>query len=461
MDETGYLLPRNLHFIGIGGVGMSGLALIAHEQGYVVSGSDIIENEAIARLKARGVKVFLGHRLEQVWGAEAVIVSSAIPEENEELKEAKRLNLPIILRGDMLASLVNDKKGIVVAGTHGKTTTTSMISLLFEIAGLDPTVSVGGELEDIGGNAKAGKGGFFIAEADESDGSFLKLNPFCAVVTNIEDDHLSFYGDMEKEKEAFVRFLHQIKEGGFGVVCQDHPTVRSILPYLSSLEIVTYGREGGDIRGRIKEKKKNGFLFQVDWKGKKLADFELRVPGLHNVNNALASIAVGLKVGIGINHLKEAISSFRGVKRRFEKIGRVKGALVIDDYAHHPTEMLTVWQTALDYAEGSLVVIFQPHRYTRTKQLYREMARVLEKFHQVFILPVYSAGEKPIPGISAELIYREMRKNGFEKVQLVESPEEAAQECLKILKPEDLVVTMGAGDVWKVGLILCSPNGGK
>ena len=440
---------------------MSSLALIAHEQGYVVSGSDITENEAIARLKGKGIRVFLGHRLEQVRGAEAVIVSSAIPEENEELKEARRLNLPIIPRGEMLASLVNSKKGIVVAGTHGKTTTTSMISLLFEMAGLDPTVSIGGELEDIGGNAKAGRGEFFIAEADESDGSFLKLNSFCAVVTNIEDDHLIFYGNMEEEKKAFIRFLHQIKQEGFGVVCQDNPTVRSILPYLSSLEILTYGMEEGDVRGKIKEKKKDGFIFQVDWKDKKLADFELRVPGLHNVNNALAAITVGLKLGIELNHLKKAISSFRGVKRRFEKIGRAKGALVIDDYAHHPTEMLTVWQTALDYAGGNLIVIFQPHRYTRTFQLYREMARVLEKFQQVFILPVYPAGEKPIPGVSAELIYQEMKKDGFEKVQLVESSEDAARECLKILKPEALVVTMGAGDVWKAGWILCSQDGGK
>ena len=235
---------------------MSSLALIAHEQGYVVSGSDITENEAIARLKGKGIRVFLGHRLEQVRGAEAVIVSSAIPEENEELKEARRLNLPIIPRGEMLASLVNSKKGIVVAGTHGKTTTTTMISLLFEMAGLDPTVSIGGELEDIGGNAKAGRGEFFIAEADESDGSFLKLNSFCAVVTNIEDDHLIFYGNMEEEKKAFIRFLHQIKQEGFGVVCQDNPTVRSILPYLSSLEILTYGMEEGDVRGKIKEKRR-------------------------------------------------------------------------------------------------------------------------------------------------------------------------------------------------------------
>ena len=461
MDNNIHLLFRNLHFIGIGGTGMSSLALIAREQGYIVSGSDITENEAIARLRKKGIQVFLGHKKEQVWGAEAVIVSSAIPEENEELKEAKRLNIPIIPRGEMLASLVNSKKGIAVAGTHGKTTTTSMISLLLEVAGWDPTVSIGGELEDIGGNAKAGKGEFFIAESDESDGSFLKLNPFCAVVTNIEDDHLVYYGNLEKEKEAFIRFLHQIKKEGFGVVCQDHPAIRSILPYLSSVEILTYGIEGGEVRGRIKEKKKDGFLFQVDWKDKKLADFELRIPGLHNVNNALASIAVGVKLGIDLDHLKKAIASFRGVKRRFERVGRVKGALIVDDYAHHPTEMLTVWQTALDYTEGKMIVIFQPHRYTRTCQLYREMAKVLEKFQQVFILPIYSAGEKPIDGVSAELIYQEMKKDGFEKVKLVENLEDAARECLEILKPEDLVITMGAGDVWKAGWTLCSQNGRK
>ena len=454
-------LPLRLHFIGIGGTGMSGLALLAQEAGYCVSGSDLVENEATARLRARGVQVFVGHNRERVRKTEAVVVSSAIPESNEELQEARKLNLLVIHRGEMLAFLLNRKKGIAVAGTHGKTTTTSMISLLLEVAGLEPTVLIGGELEDIGGNAKGGKGEFFVAEADESDGSFLKLSPFCAVVTNIEDDHLEFYGDMESEKNAFVAFLEGLKPEGFGVVCGDHPNVVDILKRKPLSRVFTYGLENEQVgfRGRIVDERKDGFVFEVFREGERIGDFCLNLPGVHNVENALACIAGGVELGIDVGHIYEALATFRGVKRRFERVGMFRGALVVDDYAHHPTEMRVVLDAALKCASGKVVVVFQPHRYTRTRRLYREMAEVLQKAHHVVLVPLYSANEEPIPGVSTGLVYQEMVQQGFERVALAGSLEEAVMECQRVLQTGDMVITMGAGDVWRVGAMLCGKDG--
>ncbi|MGQ9472548.1 MAG: UDP-N-acetylmuramate--L-alanine ligase [Candidatus Caldatribacteriaceae bacterium] len=454
-------LPLRLYFIGIGGTGMSGLALLAQEAGYWVSGSDLVENEATARLRARGIQVFTGHNRERVKEAEAVVVSSAIPEHNEELREARRLNLLVVPRGEMLAFLMNRRKGIAIAGTHGKTTTTSMVSLLLEVAGLEPTVLIGGELEDIGGNAKCGKSEFFVAEADESDGSFLRLSPFCAVVTNIEDDHLEFYGDIVREKEAFATFLSNIQKGGFGVVCGDHENVVDVLQEHSLPQMYTYGIRNSEVDfwGQIVHEGKGNFIFEVFQTGTRVGDFCLNIPGVHNVENALACIAVGVNLGIRIEDIQKTLASFRGVKRRFEKVGIFQGALVIDDYAHHPTEMSVVLDAALHFASGKIMVVFQPHRYTRTGRLYGEMAKVLLKAHRVVLLPIYPANEEPIPGISTMLVYQEMRRMGFENVTLVESLEEAVVECQRFLRRNDIIITMGAGDVWKVGARLCGRDG--
>jgi UDP-N-acetylmuramate--alanine ligase len=466
MEEEGALneasnertLPRRLHFIGIGGTGMSGLALLAHEQGYIVSGSDIVENEAIRRLRCKGVEVFIGHRPEQVEGKEAVVVSSAIPPCNEELLAARRLGVEVMHRGDVLAFLLNPKKGVAIAGTHGKTTTTSMISLLLETSGFDPTVLIGGELEDIGGNAKAGRGEFFVAETDESDGSFLKLRPFCAVVTNIDDDHLEFYGDMEAEKEAFLKFLGNVKDGGLRILCFDHPNVRDILGRVPP-PFVTYGMvEDADYRGRIVQKGKEGSFFEVSFRGEKIATFSLRIPGDHNVSNALACVVLGMEFGIPLAYIAEALCAFRGAKRRFEHLGEVHGTLVVDDYAHHPTEMRVVFETARTCVSGRVIVVFQPHRYTRTRRLYREMAYALCLTDYVVLLPIYSAGEREIPGVSSELIHRELLTRGFDRVAFVNSFEEAAERCLFVVRPGDILITMGAGDVWKVGVMLVGKN---
>lgn len=449
-------LPRRLHFIGIGGTGMSGLALIAHELGYVISGSDLVENEATRRLRARGVQVYIGHHFEHIAGAEAVVVSSAIPPSNEELVAAQRLGIPIIHRGDVLAFLFNPRKGIAVAGTHGKTTTTSMISLLLEVAGWSPTVLIGGELEDIGGNAKTGEGEFFVAETDESDGSFLKLHPFCGVVTNIDDDHLEFYGDMEREKEAFASFLWNVQEKGFRVVCGDHPNVWDIIRRYAFPNLVTYGMENQDTEysARILAHGKEGSSFEVFHQGKAIATFSIHVPGDHNVSNALACIAVGMQLGIPLEKISKALTLFRGVRRRFERIGKVSGALIVDDYAHHPTEMRVVLRMAREQTSGRVVVVFQPHRYTRTRRLYQNMAQALCLADYVVLLPIYSAGEEAIPGVSAELVYWELTKMGFRNAVYVATFEEAAEKCLEVLQEGDMLITMGAGDVWKIGALL-------
>ncbi|MGC8778490.1 MAG: UDP-N-acetylmuramate--L-alanine ligase, partial [Candidatus Caldatribacteriaceae bacterium] len=301
----------------------------------------------------------------------------------------------------------------------------------------------------------------FVAEADESDGSFLRLSPFCAVVTNIEDDHLEFYGDMEREKDAFVSFLKGVKKDGFGVACGDHPNVVDILGKNRLPRVFTYGIENEqvDFWGKIVKARKDGFVFEVSRKGIRIGDFCLNLPGLHNVENALACIAVGVELGIPVNDMQETLSSFRGVKRRFEKVGMFRGVLVVDDYAHHPTEMKVVVNAALHFTSGRVVVVFQPHRYTRTKRLYREMAEALQEAHQVILLPIYSANEEPIPGVSTELVYREMLRRGFEKVRFARDFEEAVTECQKVSQTGDIIVTMGAGDVWRVGTMLCGKDG--
>ncbi len=457
MDTKALQLPCALFFIGIGGTGMSGLALIANGMGYEVSGSDIAESETTIRLRERGIQVYVGHCRERVRSSQAVIVSSAIPPHNEELCAARLLGIPVIHRGEMLAFLLNTKRGIAISGTHGKTTTTSMISLLLEIAGMNPTVLIGGELEDIGGNAKNGEGEYFVAEADESDGSFLQLRPYCGIITNIEDDHLEHYGDMEGEIKAFQRFLNQIKPEGFAVVCADHPNVRSIMGH-SGVRYISYGITSvdADFQATLLSEKPSGYTFKVVNGKKAIGHFEINIPGVFNVLNSLACISVGLNLGIPLVAICEAVASFSGVKRRFERIGEIHGALVVDDYAHHPTEMDAVLQTALTRGRERVIVIFQPHRYTRTYRLFRAMARTLLKAHRVMLLPVYSAGEEPIDAVSSQLVLEELQKSGFQEAYLAESLEEAAREVEKWLRPGDLVITMGAGDVWKIGTYLCA-----
>ncbi|HCU22433.1 MAG TPA: UDP-N-acetylmuramate--L-alanine ligase [Candidatus Atribacteria bacterium] len=442
---------------------MSALATIAFEMGFQVSGSDIFSGENTCRLQEKGIPVFIGHSRERIKNISAVVISSAIPPENVELQEAIQRNIPIIHRGEMLAFFLNQKKGIAIAGTHGKTTTTSMISLLLEVAGLDPTVLVGGEVEDIGGNARFGNGDYFVSEADESDGSFLKLNPYCAVITNIEDDHLEYYGSQENELNAFVSFANGVKDGGFIVACGDHPNVQTMFNRPLKTNLATYGmvNDRVDILGTLIEERAEGSLYQVTYRNQDLGSFILNIPGIHNVINSLACIAVGIRLGIGKKIIADALEMFRGVKRRYERIGYVDGTLVVDDYAHHPTEMGVVLKTALSRTLGKVIVVFQPHRYTRTKRLYREMAEILKKAHQVILFPIYSAGEKPIEGISSNLIYDEMKKTGYDGVYMVTTIDEALQITENMIGPGNILITMGAGDVWKVADNMCRKNGNQ
>ena len=456
-------LPNELFFIGIGGTGMSALATIAFEMGYRVSGSDMYPGENTYRLQEKGIPVFIGHSRERIEHASAVVISSAIPPENEELQEALQRNIPIIHRGEMLAFFLNKKKGIAIAGTHGKTTTTSMISLLLEVAGLDPTVLVGGEVEDIGGNARYGNGEYFVSEADESDGSFLKLNPYCGVITNIEDDHLEYYGNQENELKAFTSFANGVKDGGFMVACGDHPNVQLMLNQPLRTNLVSYGMINNrvDVRGLLIEERAEGSLFRVCYRNQDLGSFILNIPGIHNIVNSLACIAIGAELGIEKKIIANALEMFRGVKRRYERIGYIDGTLIVDDYAHHPTEMGVVLKTALNRTLGKVIVIFQPHRYTRTKRLYKEMAEILKKAHQVILFPIYSAGEKPIEGITSSLIYDEMKKDGYDGVHMVFTIEEALHIAENMIGPGNILITMGAGDVWKVAEIMCRKNGNQ
>ncbi|NLJ49359.1 MAG: UDP-N-acetylmuramate--L-alanine ligase [Candidatus Atribacteria bacterium] len=442
---------------------MSALATIAFEMGYQVSGSDIFLGENTYRLQEKGIPVFIGHSRERIEKVPAVVISSAIPPENVELQAAIQRNIPIIHRGEMLAFFLNQKKGIAIAGTHGKTTTTSMISLLLEVAGLDPTVLVGGEVEDIGGNARYGDGDYFVSEADESDGSFLKLNPYCAVITNIEDDHLEYYGSQENELNAFVSFANGIKEGGFLVACGDHPNVQMMFNQPLKTKLVSYGmvNDRVDIHGSMVEERAEGSLYRVTYRNRDLGPFILNIPGIHNVINSLACIAIGVKLGIDKKLIANALEMFRGVKRRYERIGYIDGTLVVDDYAHHPTEMSVVLKTALNRTLGKVIVIFQPHRYTRTKRLYKEMAEILKKAHQVILFPIYSAGEKPIEGITSHLIYEEMKKTGYDGVHMVSTIDEALQITESMIGPGNILITMGAGDVWKVADSMFRKNGNQ
>lgn len=440
---------KRIHFIGIGGSGMSAIAKILLEMGYEVSGSDIKYSEILNKLQNQGAKVFIGHNSENVIGAELVVVSSAIPTNNPEYIEAIKQNIPILHRADILSILMNHKKGIAISGAHGKTTTTSMISLMLDKNGYQPTVLIGGELNDIGGNAVLGSGEYLVAEADESDGSFLKLNPFIAVVTNIENDHLDYYKNMDNMKKAFVKFIENIKDDGFAFLCIDNENVRDIIPNIKK-KIFTYGiKYNADYMPKDIVLKGISSIFAVYYKEKFLGDIELNVPGIHNVYNATAAVGIGHQLGIDIKDIASALKNFRGVQRRFQNIGEVNGVKIFDDYAHHPTEIKVVLKTARLLNPRKIYAIFQPHRYTRTKLLAEEFGTAFFDADEVIVTKLYSAGEEPIPNVSSELIVSALNKNNV-NVKYIEKKEEVVDYLLYKLVPGDLVITIGAGDINKV-----------
>lgn len=443
-----------IHFIGIGGSGMSGIAKVLVELGYRISGSDLQASDVTRRLEAFGATIYKGHEGDNLdANVDFVVVSSAIPSNNAEVMKALALGIPVIQRAEMLGQLMKKQKGIAIAGAHGKTTTTSMISLVFEKNGLDPTVVVGGELNDIGGNAKLGNGEYLVAEADESDGSFLKLQPEITVVTNIEDDHLDYYGTRENIENAFIEFINATPEQGFSVLCLEDPVLRRLFPDLKGKnKIFTYGftkeadfyAEGLDLNGSQTKA-------DVYFKHKLLGQLNLSIPGKHNILNALAAVVVGINCGLDFTGISASLQSFGGVQRRFQKIGETREIRIYDDYAHHPTEIKTTLTAARTMQPKRLVVVFQPHRFTRTKLLSQEFGSAFKEADLLIINEIYPAGEKPIPGVDAGLIVNEIGRQTGQKVEFIAETKAILPRLLETVRSGDLVMTLGAGNIWTVG----------
>ncbi len=440
---------RQIHFVGIGGSGMSGIAEVLHNLGYRITGSDLRPNKATRRLEALGCQVFYGHNPRYVDGADVVVVSSAVPSDNPEVQEALRRKIPVIPRAEMLAELMRMKYGIAVAGSHGKTTTTSMVAQVLAHGGLDPTAVIGGRVKGIGCGARLGTGEFLVAEADESDGSFMKLTPTIVIITNIDPEHLNFYGNFKRLKEAFCEFANKIPFYGTAILCWDHPTVREIIPRVKR-RVISYGiTEGANIRGIIERMEGWESTFRVQLGDGVLGRVKLRVPGEHNVQNALAAIACGLELGLEFEVIREALEGFGGVERRLENKGEVRGVLVIDDYAHHPTEIRTTLKAVRPLGRR-VVAVFQPHRYTRLRDLFEEFLTCFDDADLLFITEIYPAGEDPIEGISGRRLYEAIRERMGEKVFFVPERKGIPEEIRRYLKEGDLVITLGAGNIWEV-----------
>lgn len=441
---------EHVHFIGIGGYGMSAIARVLLEMGYRVSGSDVAAQELTEKLAAKGAQVYIGHQAGHVRGADVVVYSTALSKDNVEMRAAEQLNIPILHRAEMLARIMDVRRGIAVAGAHGKTTTSSMIALIMEESGFDPTYIIGGEIMNIGSNAKAGKGEYVVAEADESDGSFLNYHPEIAIVTNIEADHLENYnGDFANLKKAYATFLSQIKPGGKAVLCLDDPHVRELVPLVGA-ETITYGLSPeADYHAAGLELGDRRSSFDLYRGHELLGRIELSIPGKHNICNALAAVITCLEAGVPTADIVRAIKLFRGAKRRFQVLGEAGGILVIDDYAHHPTEIEATIAAARSTGKR-IIAVFQPQRYTRTYFLLDEFSRAFHGADEVWITDIYSpAGEKRIEGVTSAKLVELIRKNSNPNVRLVPTKEEVQQELLACVKPGDLVLTMGAGDIWK------------
>jgi UDP-N-acetylmuramate--alanine ligase len=442
---------RRLHFVGIGGSGMSGIAEVLRNLGYPVSGSDLSTTPVTRRLKKLGADVRRGHRAEHVADADVVVVSSAVKPDNPEVVEARRRKIPVIPRAEMLAELMRLKYGVAVAGAHGKTSTTAMIAEVLTEGGLDPTVVIGGRVKALRSGAKVGRGDFMVAEADESDGSFLKMKPTIAVVTNIDREHLDHYRDLAEIQDAFVAFLGRVPFYGAAIVCVDDPNVRDILPRVDR-KTVTYGlASDADLSAHDVAPAEFGVRYEARREGRRLGAVKLSVPGRHSVYNSLAAVAVGLELDVPFAKIAKALARFRGVDRRFQLKGEVRGARVVDDYGHHPTEIQATLAAAREGFGARTIVVFQPHRYSRTKALLEEFGRAFFLADHVVITDVYAAGEAPIPGVSGRAVADSLVRHGHPSV--VYEPRLAAVPKLlqATVRPGDLVITLGAGDVWKVG----------
>ena len=444
-----------VHVVGIGGIGMSGIALILKERGYAVQGSDLKESSMVRKLREKGIKVFLGHRPENVHGADVVIHSSAVKEDNVEIKEARRLGIPVIPRADILCDIMRFKEGIAVAGTHGKTTTSSMIATVLYRAGLKPTIIVGGRLSILGGiNAHSGEGNWLVAEADESDGTFLKLTPTLSVITNIDTDHLDYYGSFERLKEAFVDFANRVSFYGKVILCGECKNVREILPKIYKRKLVYGFNPEDDFYASSVTSVSLGSVFTVFYKGKELGRVKLNVPGRHNVLNALAAIATSLEVGVSFKEVAEHLELFRNASRRMELKGTVNGVTFIDDYAHHPVEIESSLRALKEsFPNRRLVVLFQPHRFSRLSSLWKDFVKVLKGIENLYICDIYPAGEAPISGVTAERLAKECG------AVYCGSLEEACAILSGVLRKGDVFLSMGAGDVTKAFELITKGSG--
>jgi UDP-N-acetylmuramate--alanine ligase len=443
------------HFIGIGGVGMSGLAHVLLDMGLRVSGSDLVLSPVIDGLRQRGAEIFIGHRADNIYnGIDAVVISSAIRPSNIELCTARHKGLPVMARGDLLAKVMDNYQGIAVTGAHGKTTTSAMIAVVLAKNGLDPTYLIGGHIPELGGNAGLGKGKYLVAESDESDGSFLKQRPDIAVITNIDDDHLDYYRDISGILRAFQEFLAKIRPDGIAVLCSDNINVRQLST--NGINVVTYGlQNGAQYQARNIVQKGLVTEAEVVHNGSYLGKLKLTMPGIHNIQNALAAVAVGRHLGLEFSNIARALAYYQGVHRRFQLVAQYDGIKIIDDYAHHPTEVKALMKAALGIKRKRVITVFQPHRYSRTKSLKEEFGKAFEGSDIVVVTGIYAAGESPLEGVSGEIIAQEMLNNGINSIY-INSLDDVVSFLLQNLRSGDTVLTVGAGDVWTVGRDLAS-----
>lgn len=452
-----FLKYKVIHFVGIGGIGMSGIAEILHNLNYQVTGSDIRESETTRRLKSIGIKVSIGHNLQNIAQPHVVVISSAISPDNPEVEAARQKAIPVIPRAEMLAELGRLKYGILVAGAHGKTTTTSLLATILAEGGLDPTIVIGGKLKAIGGNARLGQGDFIVAEADESDGSFLKLNPTIAVITNIDKEHLDFFKDVGELKKAFLKFANKIPFYGTAVVCIENDHTKGIIPFIER-KIITYGySDKADFYPRNISHSGRKMTFEAFLKGEFLGFFTIPIPGLHNVLNSLAAIAVSLELQIPTDVIKKALGDFSGIQRRFELKGECKGISIFDDYGHHPTEIKATLAAARGcFKENRLIVVFQPHRYSRTRDLMDEFTECFDEADSLFLTDIYPAGELSIKGISSQVLFEKLRQYGQKDLHYIQNRDELIDHLKNTVKEGDIIITLGAGDVYKIGEELLS-----
>ncbi|MDR1110246.1 MAG: UDP-N-acetylmuramate--L-alanine ligase [Deltaproteobacteria bacterium] len=443
---------RHIHFVGVGGIGMSGIAEVLLNLGHEVSGSDQQESAQTARLSSMGAEISIGHRADQADGADVVVVSSAVPGSNPEVGRARALSVPVIPRAEMLAELMRLKTSVAVAGSHGKTSTCSLLGILLTQAGLDPTLVIGGKINNLGVNARLGQGEFLVAEADESDGSFLMLSPTFAVVTNIDQEHMNYYRDMAHLEETFLTFINRVPFYGASVLCLDDPRVQGLVPGVRK-RFVTYGLSAqADVTARDVRSLEWGHSFDLLRRGRFLGRMTVNIPGRHNVLNALAASAVGLELGLAPEVIASGIAGLKGVGRRFELKGQAGGVTFIDDYGHHPTEIRATLSTLAEcFPDRRKTVLFQPHRHTRTRDLFDEFARSFNEADLLFLADIYAAGESPVEGLDAAALARAIASHGHRGVEYLGPAAGLASRLRGRLRPGDVVMTLGAGNIWQAG----------